>query len=87
MSYPFKVIIIGAGTGGLCLAQGLTAAGIPVEVFERERTPTDRQGGYKLTISPSGNRALKECVPESVFQKLVESSARASRAYLFWMNV
>jgi 2-polyprenyl-6-methoxyphenol hydroxylase-like FAD-dependent oxidoreductase len=83
MSYPFKVIIIGAGTGGLCLAQGLTAAGIPVEVFERERTPTDRQGGYKLTISPSGNRALKECVPESVFQKLVESSARASRGVSF----
>ena len=78
MSDPFKVIIIGAGTGGLCLAQGLKAAGIPVEVFERERTPTDRQGGYKLTIAPSGNRALKECLPEPVFQKLVQSSARAS---------
>jgi 2-polyprenyl-6-methoxyphenol hydroxylase-like FAD-dependent oxidoreductase len=83
MSYPCKVIIIGAGTGGLCLAQGLKAAGISVEVFERERTPTDRQGGYKLTISPSGNRALKECLPESVFQKLVQSSARASRGVSF----
>jgi 2-polyprenyl-6-methoxyphenol hydroxylase-like FAD-dependent oxidoreductase len=79
MSYPFKVIIIGAGTGGLCLAQGLKSEGVSVEVFERERTPTDRQGGYKLTISPSGNRALKECLPEPVFQKLVQSSARASR--------
>ena len=57
----------------------MKAAGISVEVFERERTPTDRQGGYKLTIAPSGNRALKECLPESVFQKLVQSSARASR--------
>jgi len=83
MSSSFKVIIIGAGTGGLCLAQGLKADGVPVEVFERERTATDRQGGYKLTISPTGNRALKECLPESVFQKLVQSSARASRGVSF----
>jgi 2-polyprenyl-6-methoxyphenol hydroxylase-like FAD-dependent oxidoreductase len=83
MSSSFKVIIIGAGTGGLCLAQGLKADGIPVDVFEREHTPTDRQGGYKLTISPTGNRALKECLPESVFQKLVQSSARASRSVSF----
>ncbi|MBV8174529.1 MAG: FAD-dependent monooxygenase [Verrucomicrobia bacterium] len=83
MSSSCKVIIIGAGTGGLCLAQGLQASGIPVEVFERERTPTDRQGGYKLTISPTGNRALKECLPESVFQKLVQASARASRGVSF----
>ena len=37
-----KVIIIGAGTGGLCLAHGLRSAGIDVRVFERDRTPTDR---------------------------------------------
>jgi 2-polyprenyl-6-methoxyphenol hydroxylase-like FAD-dependent oxidoreductase len=83
MTNPFKVIIIGAGTGGLCLAQGLKADGSAVDVFERERTPTDRQGGYKLTISPTGNRALKECLPESVFHKLVQISARASRGVSF----
>ena len=78
-SDPLKVIIIGAGTGGLCLAQGLKSEGIPVEIFERERTPSDRQAGYRLSISPSGNRALKECLPESLFQMLVKSSARPSR--------
>jgi 2-polyprenyl-6-methoxyphenol hydroxylase-like FAD-dependent oxidoreductase len=83
LSNSFKVMVIGAGTGGLCLAQGLKVDGIPVEVFERENTPTDRQGGYKLTLSPTGNRALKECLPESVFQKLVQSSARASRNVSF----
>ncbi|MBV8101097.1 MAG: FAD-dependent monooxygenase, partial [Verrucomicrobia bacterium] len=83
MTNPLKVIIIGAGTGGLCLAQGLKADGIAVDVFERERTSTDRQGGYKLTIAPTGNRALKECLPKSVFQKLVQSSARASRGVFF----
>ena len=37
-----KVMIVGAGTGGLCLAQGLKADGIAVEVFERDYSPTDR---------------------------------------------
>jgi hypothetical protein len=80
---PFEVKVIGAGTGGLCLAQGLKAEGIPVEVFERERTPFDRQAGYRLSISPTGNRALKECLPESLFQKLVQNSARPSRGVSF----
>ena len=79
MSNPFKVIIIGGGTGGLCLAHGLKADGISVDVFEREGTPIDRRAGYRLSISPTGNRALKECLPEALFQKLVMSSARPSR--------
>ena len=33
---PLNVIIIGAGTGGLCLAHGLTQAGLKVAVYERE---------------------------------------------------
>jgi 2-polyprenyl-6-methoxyphenol hydroxylase-like FAD-dependent oxidoreductase len=80
---PLKGMIVGAGTGGLCLAQGLKSEGIPVEVFERERTPLDRQAGYRLSISPTGNRALKECLPDSLFQKLVKSSARPSRGVSF----
>jgi cation diffusion facilitator CzcD-associated flavoprotein CzcO len=42
---PFKVIVVGAGTGGLCLAQGLKARDVPVEIFERDETPTDRLQG------------------------------------------
>jgi len=80
---PLKVLIVGAGTGGLCLAHGLKAAGISVEVFERDQTPFDRQAGYRLSINPIGNRALKECLPESLFQMLVKSSVKPSRGVSF----
>ena len=62
-----QVIIIGAGTGGLCLAQGLFAAGLNVRVFERDRTAIDRLQGYRLTISATGNRALQACLPKATF--------------------
>jgi 2-polyprenyl-6-methoxyphenol hydroxylase-like FAD-dependent oxidoreductase len=64
---PLKVLIIGAGTGGLCLAQGLKKKGVAAAVFERDRTPTDRLQGYRLSLSATGNRALKSCLPDRVF--------------------
>src|SRR3974377_2155355 len=78
-----KIMIIGAGTGGLCLAQGLKADGIAVEVFERDYSPADRLQGYRLSINATGRRALKECLPGSLFDKLVASCANPSRAVTF----
>jgi 2-polyprenyl-6-methoxyphenol hydroxylase-like FAD-dependent oxidoreductase len=78
-----KVLIVGAGTGGLCLAQGLRADGIAVEVFERDYSPTDRLQGYRLGVNETGRRALKECLPKALFDKLVASSANPSRAVTF----
>jgi 2-polyprenyl-6-methoxyphenol hydroxylase-like FAD-dependent oxidoreductase len=85
MSAPRKlqVIIIGAGTGGLCLAHGLHAAGIQVRVFERDRTPVDRLQGYRLTISATGNRALHSCLPKANFDRFVAASARPNTAVSF----
>ncbi|MFI5031141.1 MAG: FAD-dependent monooxygenase [Reyranellales bacterium] len=34
-----KVLVIGAGTAGLCLAHGLHACGIDVWLFERDDIP------------------------------------------------
>jgi 2-polyprenyl-6-methoxyphenol hydroxylase-like FAD-dependent oxidoreductase len=80
---PLKVMIIGAGTGGLCLAQGLKQDGVAVEVFERDHSPMDRLQGYRLSISPAGCRALKACLPDPLFAKLVEESANPSEAVTF----
>jgi hypothetical protein len=55
-----RVRVIGAGTGGLCLAQGLKQDNVELE-FERDHTPTVVQG-YRLSISSTGRRALKECL-------------------------
>ena len=85
MSTPRKlqVMIIGAGTGGLCLAHGLHAAGIEVRVFERDRTPVDRLQGYRLTISATGNRALRSCLPAANFARFVAASAKPNTAVNF----
>jgi salicylate hydroxylase len=62
------VVIIGGGIGGLTLAQGLRQAGISAEVYERDRTPTDRLQGYRVHISPAGSLALHACLPPHLFE-------------------
>ena len=78
-----EVLIIGAGTGGLCLAHGLVASGLTVRVFERDRTPIDRLQGYRLHISATGNRALEACLPAENFERFVRASAIANTAVTF----
>jgi 2-polyprenyl-6-methoxyphenol hydroxylase-like FAD-dependent oxidoreductase len=78
-----KVLIIGAGAGGLCLAQGLKHAGIPVEVFERDISARQQRQGYRLSISATGGKALKACLPNTLFDKLIRSTAQPSTAVTF----
>src|SRR5215831_5169064 len=79
----FSVRIIGAGTGGLCLAQGLKQDGVDVEVYERDHAPFDRLQGYRLSISTIGRRALKECMPQGLFEELIENCAKPSQNVTF----
>lgn len=74
-----NVIIIGAGTGGMCLAHGLKKAGVRVKVYERDRNRTDGLYGYRVGIDPTGNRALKECLPPELFDTFVATCARAPK--------
>jgi salicylate hydroxylase len=83
MNNNLEVLIVGAGTGGLCLAHGLIASGLKVRVFERDRTPTDRLQGYRLHISATGNRALQACLPPENFERFVRASAISNTAVSF----
>ena len=59
--------IVGGGIGGLCLAQGLKKAGIPVQVYERDEAASSRRQGFRIHISPEGSRALHQCLPQDLW--------------------
>ena len=64
----FDVAIVGGGIGGLCLAQGLKKAGVPVTVYERDETPASRLQGHRVHIDPQGSTALHQCLPDHLWQ-------------------
>lgn len=57
-----RVIVIGAGLGGLTLAHGLRRAGISVAVYERDGVVGRRQG-VSLHVDDRGASALRACLP------------------------
>ncbi|MFM0265312.1 FAD-dependent monooxygenase [Paraburkholderia sediminicola] len=73
---PMEVIVIGAGTGGLCLAHGLKRAGINVNVYERDRTRADGLQGYRVGINPHGLASLKACLPPELYATFLATCAR-----------
>ncbi len=78
-----RVLVIGAGTGGLALAHGLVGAGIDVRVFERDVLRTDGLHGYRVGIDPDGSRALHALLPPDLYDTFVATCARAPR----WFNM
>lgn len=72
---PLRVLIIGAGIGGLALGQALVAAGgIDVHLCERNHDATAWLDGYRININPDGSRALHHCLPTSVWEAFVATS-------------
>ncbi len=74
MSNRIRVLVIGGGIAGLCLAQGLRQAGVDVAVYERNRTPTDRLAGYRIHLNPAGSRALFACLPPALWDRFVATA-------------
>lgn len=61
--HDIHVAIVGAGLGGLALAQALKQAGIAFDVYERDPAIDSRRQGYRIRIDATGQRALAACLP------------------------
>lgn len=77
----FHVLIAGGGIGGLCLAQGLRKAGISCAVYEAG--PGIGRAGYRLHMNALGGNALKQCLPENLFELYLQTSRRTPRREMF----
>jgi salicylate hydroxylase len=71
-----KVLIVGAGLGGLCLAQGLRQRDIALTVLESDAGPSVRKQGYRLNINVTGASALAECLPGPLLRRYRATSHR-----------
>ncbi|MFC5823447.1 FAD-dependent oxidoreductase [Nonomuraea insulae] len=77
------VLVIGAGLGGLCLAQRLRQDGISVSVHERDATPILRHQGYRLHIDADGRRALRDALPPQRWRSFLDTSGRPGPRSVF----
>ncbi|MFI5959166.1 FAD-dependent oxidoreductase [Cryptosporangium sp. NPDC051539] len=73
-----SVLIIGAGLGGLCLAQGLQRHGIDATVFERDASLTARPQGYRLHVDSRADDALRQCLPPDLHDRFRATTSRPS---------
>lgn len=79
-----KVVIAGAGLGGLCLAHGLRQGGIDVQVLERRPTPGDQPASYGIHLNANGLAALHACLPAANWDRLVSTSVPARDIVRFY---
>jgi 2-polyprenyl-6-methoxyphenol hydroxylase-like FAD-dependent oxidoreductase len=74
-----RVLVIGAGLGGLCLAQGLRKAGIEVAVYERDARLAIRTQGHRIHIDSRGEQALRQCLPPSLYELFLATRGQPSK--------
>lgn len=73
-----RVIIIGAGLGGLTLAQGLLAEGIDFDLYERDNDAEARFQGYRIGLGDEGLEGLRACLPQRLHSLLEAISGEVS---------
>ncbi|MFI1991561.1 FAD-dependent oxidoreductase [Actinoplanes sp. NPDC020271] len=69
-----RVLISGAGIGGLALAQALRQGDVDAVVYEQDPTPRTRNQGYRIHIDANGNAALRACLPPEVLDRVRDTS-------------
>ncbi|MFK0150883.1 FAD-dependent oxidoreductase [Streptomyces sp. NPDC090499] len=75
-----KVLVAGAGLGGLTLAQSLRNHGIDVAVFERDASPWDRPQGYRLHLDADALNAAREVLPADL-HAVFDATAQYTEAF------
>ncbi len=75
-----RVMVIGAGLGGLTLANGLSRAGVEVVVHERDPEPEARAQGARVHIDDRGVQALRACLPSEQFEFFRATVGRPSKS-------
>jgi 2-polyprenyl-6-methoxyphenol hydroxylase-like FAD-dependent oxidoreductase len=70
-----RILIIGAGIGGLCLAQALKKQGIQFTIWERNPDADSWLQGYRINVNPIGSRALFQCLPEHLWEAFLAATA------------
>ncbi|MFI0913900.1 FAD-dependent oxidoreductase [Streptomyces abikoensis] len=69
-----RVLIIGAGLAGPCLAHGLRRHGHDVRLFERDAAIDARAQGYRIHINDDGDAALRTWLPAEAYEQAVATS-------------
>ena len=86
MGTTLRVAIIGGGIGGLALAHGLLAAGVDVQLYERDPSPRHRRQGYRIHISEAGEEALAQLLPAPVHRRVVDTATWPGDLLAFFDN-
>ncbi|MER7844332.1 NAD(P)/FAD-dependent oxidoreductase [Kitasatospora sp. NPDC096077] len=71
-----RVLIIGAGLAGPCLAHALRRHGHDVRLFERDAAVDARAQGYRIHISGDGDAALRRWLPARDYEQALATSCR-----------
>ena len=75
-----KILIVGAGLGGLALAQSLRRAAIDFEIFERDGSPFDRAQGYRLHLDADAISAMGEVLAPDL-HAVFEATAQRTQPF------
>src|SRR5215471_10219519 len=78
-----RVLIAGAGLGGLTLAHRLRSAGLQPLVFERGPAHLDLSSSYRIHIDANGSRALHASLPAELWRTFDARSAASPRGIEF----